>query len=129
MKNTIQLSSRYPIRGAGLLSTMLLFAACASIPPPTEQIAVSKAAVNSASSAGGNEFAPVALRSAMENMDAAERAMRTEDYLQARQYAEKAQVDAYLAAATARSSKAQRAAGELQEGNRVLRQEIDRKTQ
>jgi len=102
---------------------------CASLPPPTEQLAVSKAAVNSASSAGGNEFAPVSLRSALEKMDAAERAMAKEDYLQARQLAEQAQVDAQLAAATARSAKAHKAARQLQESNRVLREEIDRKTQ
>ncbi len=107
----------------------LTIAGCASVAPPIEQMAVSKAAVNYASSAGGNEFAPVMLKSAMDKMDAAERAMTEENYVQARQLAEQAQVDAQLAAATARSTKAQKAAAALQEGNRVLRQEIDRSTQ
>ena len=62
-------------------------------------------------------------------MDAAERAMTAEDYSNARQQAEQAQVDAQLAAATARTSKAQKAAGALQEDNRVLRQELDRNAQ
>jgi septal ring factor EnvC (AmiA/AmiB activator) len=107
----------------------VIIAGCASIPPPVEQMAVSKAAVNSANSAGGNEFAPVLLKSAMDKMDAAERAMSEKDYVTARQQAEQAQVDAQLSAATARSSKAQKAAGALQEDNSVLRQEIDRKAQ
>ena len=94
--------------------------------PPTEQMAVSKVAVTTATSAGGNEFAPLPLRSAMEKMDAAEQAMSEEDYPLARQLAEQAQVDAQLAAATARSAKAQKAANALQEDNRVLRKEIDR---
>lgn len=111
------------------LVALVFVAGCASIPPPTEQLAVSKAAVNSASSAGGNEYAPIPLRAAMQKMDAAERAMTQEDYLLARQLAEQAQVDAQLAAATARSAKAQKAALELQESNRVLREEIDRKAQ
>jgi len=107
----------------------LTIAGCASIPPPTGQMAVSKAAVISANSAGGNEYAPVMLKSAMDKMDAADRAMAEKSYVIARQLAEQAQVDAQLAAATARSTKAQKAAGALQEGNRVLRQEIDRSAQ
>lgn len=111
------------------LAMASLIAGCASVPPPTEQLAVSKAALNSATSAGGNEYAPISLRSAVLKMDAAERAMTQQEYLQARQLAEQAQVDAQLAAATARAAKAQKAASELQESNRVLREEIDRKAQ
>ena len=55
----------------------------------------------------------------MEKMDAAEKAMAEEDYPLARQLAEEAQVDAQLAATTARSAKAQKAASALQEDNRV----------
>ncbi len=102
---------------------------CASIPAPTEQMAVSKMAVTNASSAGGNEFAPLQLKSAMEKMDAAEQAMNQEKYVLARRLAEQAQVDAQLAAATARSAKAQKAVEVLQEGNSVLRQELNRKAQ
>ena len=103
----------------------ILIAGCAGA-PPTEQMAVSKVAVSNATSAGGNEFAPLPLRSAMEKMDAAEKAMTEEDYPLARQLSEEAQVDAQLAAATARAAKAQKAASALQEDNRVLRKEIDR---
>lgn len=63
----------------------------------------------------------------MDKMDAAEQAMAGQDCLRARQLAEQAQVDAQLAATTARSAKAQKAASALREGNSVLRQEIDRK--
>lgn len=130
MKKFNQLRSSQTIQGICVsLAALFLIAGCASIPAPTEQMAVSKAAVTSANSAGGNEFAPIPLKSAMEKMDAAERAMAQEDYQQARQLAEQAQVDAQLAAATARSAKAQKAASELQEDNRVLRQEIERKAQ
>lgn len=107
----------------------MLFAGCASIPPPTEQLAVSKAALSNASSAGGQQFAPVPLSLAIEKMDAAAKAMAVEDYVLARRLAEQAQVDAQLATVTSRSAKAQNAARELQESNRVLRQEIDRKAQ
>jgi hypothetical protein len=82
----------------GISLVVLFTVGCASIPAPTEQLAVSKAAVNSTTSAGGNEFAPITLRAAMKKMDAAERAMAREDCLMARQLAEQAQVDAQLAA-------------------------------
>ncbi|WP_427501620.1 DUF4398 domain-containing protein [Methylomonas sp. MED-D] len=122
---------QYPGTALTLASLAMasLIAGCASVPPPTEQLAVSKAALNSATSAGGNEYAPISLRSAVLKMDAAERAMTQQEYLQARQLAEQAQVDAQLAAATARAAKAQKAASELGESNRVLREEIDRKAQ
>lgn len=107
---------------------VLLFASCASTPPPTEQMALAKAAVNNATQAGGNEFAPIQLKSAMDKMTAAQQAMDKKDYDIARPLAEQAQVDAQLAAATARSAKAKKAAEALQEGNRVLQQEIQRNT-
>jgi hypothetical protein len=114
------------------VAAAIFMAGCAStpsVPAPTEQMAVSRAAVNNASSAGGNEFAPIQLKSAMEKMDAAERAMGEKNYARARLLAEEALVDARLAETTARSAKAQKAAEALQEDNRVLRKEIDRKAQ
>ena len=107
----------------------ILMAGCASTPPPTEQMAISRAAVSNASSAGANEFAPLLLKSAMEKMDGAERAMAEKKYVLARQLAEQAQVDAKLAETTARSVQAQKAADALQEDRRVLRQELERKSE
>lgn len=130
MKNFRYLSSKQLFPKVSLtITAAILLSACSGMVPPTEQMAVSKVSVSNASSAGGNEFAPLQLKAAMDKMDAADRAMATEDYKQAKQLAEQAQVDAKLAAATARSVKAQRAAAAVQEDNRVLRQELDRKTQ
>ncbi|MFU8789215.1 MAG: DUF4398 domain-containing protein [Methylobacter sp.] len=128
MKNSYCLRPIQLIRGLGITAAAITVG-CASLPAPTEQMALSKLTVSNASSAGGNEFAPLQLKSALDKMDAAERAMDTEDYLSAGHLAEQAQVDAELAAAMARSAKAQKAAGALREGIRVLRQEIDRKAQ
>ncbi|MDE2388753.1 MAG: DUF4398 domain-containing protein [Betaproteobacteria bacterium] len=115
---------------AGMLACSTIFlAGCASIPAPNEQLAASKAAVDNALSAGGNEFAPLQLKSAIDKMDAAERAMGDKNYLLARQLAEEARIDAKLAEMKARTSKAQKAADVMQESNRVLHQEIDRQAQ
>lgn len=128
MKNFYHLKS-YQMHRIGVIAAAAIFmAGCANTPAPIEQMAISRAAVSNASSAGGNEFAPLQLKSAMEKMDGAERAMAEKNYVRARQLAEQAQVDAQLAEATARSAKSQKAADALQEDSRVLRQEIDRKT-
>ena len=107
----------------------LAIAGCASMPPPTEQIAVSKAAVANAASAGGNEFASAEMRAAQDKMNRALRAMANEDYQDAKTLAEEAQVDAQLATTKARSAKAQKAAVTVQEDSQVLRKEIERKSQ
>ncbi|MDO9139135.1 MAG: DUF4398 domain-containing protein [Methylobacter sp.] len=130
MKNSYRFRQIQLIRGIGLtVAVAAVTVGCASLPPPTEQMAMSKLTVSNAGSAGGSEFAPLQLKSALDKMDAAERAMAKEDYLNARQLAEQAQVDAELASVMARSAKAQKAAGALREGIRVLRQEIDRNAQ
>ncbi|PIO89093.1 MAG: hypothetical protein COS82_07325 [Zetaproteobacteria bacterium CG06_land_8_20_14_3_00_59_53] len=115
---------------AGLFAAIFV-AGCASTPttpPPTEQMAVSRTALNTAIDSGANEYAPMQIKSSMEKMEAAKQAMDKKDYALARQLAEQAQVDAKLAETTARAAKAQKAADEVRESNRVLRHEIDRKT-
>lgn len=106
----------------------IFMSGCASAPPPVELIAVSRAAVNDANTAGANELAPIQYKSATEKMNGAELAMAHKDYPLAQQLAEQAQVDAKLAVAMARSSKAKKAADALQEDSRILSQEIGRKT-
>lgn len=130
MKNFYDIKSRHMMFTVSTTVISAIFiAGCASVPAPTEQIAVSKAAVNNALSAGGSEFSPLQLKSAIEKMDAAERAMADKNYVLARELAEQAQLDAKLAGTMARSTKAQKAADALQEDSRVLRQEIDRQAQ
>lgn len=112
------------------VATAIFMTACASTPQasaPTEQMALSRSAISSASSAGGSEYAPVELKSAMDKMDSAERAMGTKNYGLARQMAEEAQVDAQLAATAARAGKAQKAANALQQSDNVLKKELNRK--
>ena len=113
-------------RAAAIGCAAVVIGGCASIPPPTEQMAVSKSAIANAVSAGGSEYAPVEMRTAQEKMDRAQRAMAKEEYENARSLAEEAQVDARLAEKKAQSAKAQKAAIVLQDDIRVLREEINR---
>lgn len=127
MKKTDSNTS-YQLIGAAVMAAIFMVG-CTSTPAilaPTEQMALSRSAISSASSAGGSEFAPVQLKSAMDKMDSAERAMGTKNYDLARKMAEEAQVDAQLAATAARAGKAQKAADALQQSDQVLKKELDR---
>lgn len=122
-------------RAGVTVAAVLFMAGCSSTPAvpdvstgpaPIEQMAMSRAAVKTANSADSNEFAPVLLKSAMDKMNGAERAMGVMNYVLAKQLSEQAQVDAQLATATSNAAKAQKAADALREDNRVLRNEINR---
>lgn len=128
MKNNTPHKPHQKLATLCIAAATLLLSSCASTPAPMEQIAVSKAALTSATSAGGNEYAPVQMKSAMDKLDAAQRALTANDYPAAKQLAEESLIDSRLAAATARSAKAEKAANALQEDKRVLQQELDRKT-
>jgi hypothetical protein len=111
-----------------LLAGVALLASCASVPPPTEQMAVSRSALSDAQGAGAYEYAPVEMRSANDKLTQATAAMNEKDYVRARRLAEQAEADARLAAATANSAKAQRALDEVQASIRTLQNEITRQT-
>jgi hypothetical protein len=101
---------------------------CAGVPPPTEQMAVSRSAINNAVSAGGGEYAPVEMKAAQDKMDRASRAMAKEEYADARSLAEEAQTDARLAEKKAQAAKANKAASVVQDDVRVLGDEMNRKS-
>lgn len=99
--------------------------ACSSVPPPTEQMAVSRAAVERASGPAASE-APLDLASARQKIERANVAMTNKDYLLARQLAQEAEADAMLAEARARATRSDRALGEVRESIRQLRAELNR---
>jgi hypothetical protein len=126
MKSTSKHQWRLAMGAIGMVAALM--AGCASVPPPTEQLAVSKAAVENAVAAGGPEFAPTEMRTAQEKMDSANKAMAAKEYERAQWMAEQAQVDAQLAGSKARAAKAQKASLASQEDSRVLREELNRKS-
>ena len=120
--------SRPPrLRCAGLAAAVLALAACATAPVPTEQLAVTTAAVAQAVSAGGQELAPTEMGAARDKLVRAHLAVAAKDNPQALRLAQQAQVDAQLAASKAEATKARKAEAELQEAARVLREEMKRK--
>lgn len=108
-----------------LISLISLISGCAG-EPPTEQMALTKTAIENAMSEGGTEFAPVEMRHAQEKLELAREAMDKKDYELARWVAEEAEADAELAAAKVRSAKAQQGVAAVQENIHILKQELDR---
>lgn len=112
---------------AALLVAPVLLGACASsVPVPNAQLAAARTAVTSAASAGAADLAPTELRMARDKLTLANTAVAEQQHERATFLARESQVDANLAETKARSLKAQKAAGQLAEGNRVLREELQR---
>lgn len=118
------------VRWLGLTAVTALaltLMACATrIPAPTQELALSRAAIDAAARAGAAELAPAELTLARQKQAMADTAMTQEQYSQALLLSNEVQVDARLAEAKARSTRANQAAGEIREDGRVLRQEINR---
>lgn len=105
----------------------LFLSACASMPPPTAELAVSTSVVAHAVGAGGNEAAPADMRSANEKLARANKAMADKDYPLALTMAQQAQADARLAEAKADAARATKAAEAVQADSQALREEMARK--
>ena len=116
---------RTTLAASALAALVIGLGACASAPEPREQMAVSRAAVERASSTAAAD-APVALAAARDKMARAQLAMSSKDYALARQLAEQAEADAALAEAGARAKRSDSALSEVRESIRVLREELTR---
>ena len=108
-------------------AALLALAACATTPPPTDQMAVAEAALSHAVAAGNAELAPVETAVARDKMGRARQAMLSKDYDNAAGLAQQAQLDAQLAESKAESVRAAKAAMALQDASRALREEMARK--
>jgi len=106
---------------------VLGLAACASDKAPaTADVAVSRAALANATSAGAADLAPAEMQSARDKLMRANQALAAKDYKTAQDLATQASADAQLAQSKANSAKATSAADELQQNIRLLRDELNR---
>ena len=98
-------------------------ACCATNPVPMEKIAVAKSSVQRAEQAGAPESAPVEMAAARDELARAVKAAEDRDQLTATRFAERANVDAQLAEATAQGQRSLKAATEFDASLQTLRQE------
>lgn len=112
---------------ATAVAALGLLGACASTPAPTNQMAVSNAALAHAVAAGSAQYAPREMALARDKMARANLAIVAKDNDTALALAQQAQLDAQLAESKAESAKARQSAEALDEATRVLREEMNRK--
>ena len=84
-----------------------------SLPPPTDDMALARAAIADAASAGAQEFAPDIMRRARDELEHGAAALAAGHHRDARRFARDAEVDARLAATTARARRAEQALAEV----------------
>lgn len=120
--------ARTALTGAAA-AAMVAATGCASMPPPTDQVAVATAAVAHADKAGAPSLAPAEMRIAQDKLVRANVAMAAKDHRQALWLAQETQLDAELAELKAQSTKAAGAAEAVTQDDRALRDELARKRQ
>lgn len=109
-----------------LLVIGVILSSCSVARPPREQIAMAELAIRQAQNSKAPQHASLELRLATEKAEKARQAMRNEDYVMARRFAEQALVDAQLAESKAQSIEARQTANQLRESIEALRREAER---
>jgi predicted S18 family serine protease len=113
---------------AGLVTAAATLTACSSLPPPVEQMAVTRTTVERVSSApNAVDAAPVELSQARDKLTRAERAMNDKDYVSARRLGAEAEADARVAESRASAMRGERALKEVRDSIRSLQDEINRR--
>jgi predicted S18 family serine protease len=113
---------------AGLVIAAATLTACSSLPPPVEQMAVTRTTVERVSSApNAVDAAPVELSQARDKLTRAERAMNDKDYVSARRLGAEAEADARVAESRASAMRGERALKEVRDSIRSLQDEINRR--
>lgn len=115
--------------GIGIFFASTLLVGCASKPIPSEQFAISKNAIDSATAAGADQYAPLEIKSAREKLTSAERSVNEKNYEVAAALAEEATTDAKLAEAKSEAEKSKSSVNEIDKSLRSLMNEVNRNQQ
>lgn len=116
------------LKVSAAFAALTVIAACSSLPPPVEQMAVTRTTVERVSSApSAVDAAPVELSQAREKLTRAERAMLDKDYVAARRLSAEAEADASVAESRASAMRGERALKEIRDSIRSLQDEINRR--
>jgi predicted lipid-binding transport protein (Tim44 family) len=98
---------------------------CSAGRPPTAELAQATLAVQEADKSKAPQYDPADLNMARKELESAQQAMHEKEYTKARRLAERALVNAQLAAAKAETEQTRQAAAALQRSIESLRQEAE----
>ncbi|MGF6395872.1 DUF4398 domain-containing protein [Pseudomonas plecoglossicida] len=116
--------ARFTSKALSTTGLLLLLGGCAGAVVPSEQIELTRSAVNRAVSADATQYAPVEMRAAQDKLAAMDRALGQQDLKQVRALAELAEADARLAERKTLAAKNQEQLEIARKGIEVLRQEM-----
>lgn len=122
----IFMSKTYSVSTAALVS--LLMVACASAPPPNTQITAAESAISHAEQAQVADYSSPELVEARKDLAAAKAEIAEKNMTTAARFAQKAELNADLAAAKAAAVKAKTVNDEMQKSTTVIKQEMQRNT-
>jgi F0F1-type ATP synthase membrane subunit b/b' len=108
------------------LGASLLFAGCASTPPPTAALQSAQQAIDDAERNQASAHAPEQLSEAHTKLASAKAAVDSRHMDEAARLAEEARADAELAAARTSADKAKAANDEIRKGTQALKDELQR---
>ncbi len=114
---------------AGVAAAVTLMVGCATMAPPTDELANAELAVRKAEQANAPQYSPLEMRVAREKLQEARDLSRSEqndDLIKGRRLAEDALVQAQLAEAVANKERAKANLAEAQQTIDTLRDEISR---
>ena len=114
------------LQRTAVLAVAAGLSACSSTPQPVEQVELARAAVSQAQPVAVADGAPE-LHVAQAKLARAELAVRSGDYVSARILAEQAEVDAKYAWTLAEHARMQRAAADINQRVKLLRDQLDRR--
>jgi Domain of unknown function (DUF4398) len=114
------------LRSAAPFCLLLVLPACASVPAPKGEMANADLALRKAEAVNAAEVDPLDARLARDKLEKARSALSDGDNLHARRLAEQAEVDALVAEARARATRAGNAADEIREQIATIRSEAER---
>lgn len=114
------------LRRAALLGAVLLAAACSSTPKVDgDNLALAATQIDTARSAGADEYAAVEINRARSKLDQARSLAQIGEHKKARVLLDEAEADAQVARSKAASERSARALAEVEAGLRALRQQSE----
>lgn len=113
---------------AGLAAVIALLGACATTPPapPTASLDAARQAITAAEQSDARQYASAELDEANQKLAMANRAVTTENMIEADRFARESRVGAELASARTESAKAAEINAEMGRGADALNEELQR---
>lgn len=119
--------TRAVLLSSALLTGLMLLSACASTPaPPTASLTEAREAIADAEQSDARQYSGSELDEAKQKLEMAERAVASQDMVEAERLAREAEIAAELASARAAAAKAEKVNRQIERDAEALTEELRR---